>query len=349
MIQKSLSEEAHKSILKKYGTGVFTDPRKVMESPPMIVPMTPAIDISIYGGAQEGSWITLTGMPKMGKSTLALKFAANCQKPEYGGRTIYYIDVEGRISKKNLDWAGFDFDKFHLIRSHKLPPTEEFPNGEPVIYYAEDYLGMGLDFLKNDHGCVLIIDSIPMLTPRSTGEKSDFGEAGRRAEVNSLLSKFCQEVAQILPVNKNFVVAITQMMGNPSGKGKTRTEKGGFAIAYQADTKLEATYMEKISKKEGEAPIGQRVHWEVHCCSLGPPFQKPEMIIRYGEGVDTISEIIGCAKEYGVVELSGAWFKHKDAAGVEQKFQGEEKFRIYLKENPDETDIIYGKLLSLFK
>src|SRR6185312_4880436 len=111
MIQKSLSEEAHKSILKKYGTGVFTDPRKVMESPPMIVPMTPAIDISIYGGAQEGSWITLTGMPKMGKSTLALKFAANCQKPEYGGRTIYYIDVEGRISKKNLDWAGFDFDK----------------------------------------------------------------------------------------------------------------------------------------------------------------------------------------------------------------------------------------------
>lgn len=345
-----LSEIAHKAFLDKYGKGALTNAANLVDCPPMVVPMTPAIDLAIHGGAPEGSWITLTGMPKMGKTTLALRFAANCQSVEYGSRNVYYIDVEGRLKAMNIACTkGFIIEKFKVIRSHKLPPDKDNPDGVTVIYSAEEYLGMGLDLLKNDPGCVLIIDSIPMLAAMSVQEKKNFGDSGRRAEVNSLLSDFCKEVSQILPVNKNFIVAITQMMGNPSGKGKARTEKGGYAIAYQADIKLEATYMEKESKKEGEVPYGQKVHWDVHCCALGPPFQKPEMLIRYGEGVDTVAEIIACAKEYGTIELNGAWFKFNDSTGKENKFQGADKLRNWLIENPAECDVIHKKTLELLK
>ena len=45
-----------------------------------IISVSPAIDLALGGGIREGSWLTLTGDPKSGKTTTAMQIAANCQQ-----------------------------------------------------------------------------------------------------------------------------------------------------------------------------------------------------------------------------------------------------------------------------
>ena len=41
----------------------------------------------------------------------------------------------------------------------------------------------------------------------------------QRADGAKLLAKFCRKVANVIPVNKNIVIGITHLMGNPTGYG----------------------------------------------------------------------------------------------------------------------------------
>ena len=69
------------------------------------ISISPAIDIALGGGIKEGSWLTLTGDPKSGKTTTAMQIAANCQKE---GRPIIYLDVEGRLKDMNFEVHDLD-------------------------------------------------------------------------------------------------------------------------------------------------------------------------------------------------------------------------------------------------
>ena len=68
-------------IIKDYGK-IITTGTKVLESQKnkKVISVSPAIDIALGGGILEGSWLTLTGDPKSGKTTTAMQIAANCQK-----------------------------------------------------------------------------------------------------------------------------------------------------------------------------------------------------------------------------------------------------------------------------
>jgi recombination protein RecA len=160
----------------------------------------------------------------------------------------------------------------------------------------------------------------------------------QRADGAKLLAKFCRKVANVIPVNKNIVIGITHLMGNPTGYGAEFKEKSGQAIAYQTDIKIKAkTFKPWVLSSDG-TQIGQEVEWQVLCSALGPPGGSITSYIRYGQGIDKHMEIITLACDIGLINKGGAWYTLDFLGEQKQKMQGTEKIRQFLIDNPASFD-----------
>jgi hypothetical protein len=85
-----------------------------------------------------------------------------------------------------------------------------------------------------------------------------------------------------------------------------------------------------LTKGDESTRVGQVVTWSVITSALGPPMGKVQTYLRYGYGLDHTKELIGISLDFGIIEKNGpSWYVF---AG--EKFQGEEKLRTFLLENP---------------
>lgn len=342
-----MNEALLTDIQKILGEGAIVSAKSVCDNVRQVIPTTPAVDIGISGGIPEGSTTVITGIPKAGKTTLVLHIIANAQKPEYGSRNGYYFDVEGRVKEMNLQACeALDKEKLHVIKSFRDTDT-----GEVKVLMAEEILDSVIAILKNDPGCVVVIDSIAALLAKSEAILN-IGDFGKRATVPTLLSQFFNQVGQILPVNRNLLILVSHIMANPSGRGKATMEKGGYGKDYQADVKLEAKWVEKITvgAAENGKVIGQICHWQVLCSALGAPFQDVAMRIRFGKGIDESSELVNIAISYGLIKKAGSWLTITclgDEVG-EVKAQGLEKMIDLINEKPEIKSLLHTKIREFF-
>lgn len=314
-------------VVKTFGDDIILSGNAVVDKKVLTIPFSPSLDIILNGGVPEGSFVVLTGQPKCGKTTSSLDFAATAQKPEYAygsfkdGREVYYLNIEGRLKKRDLEGIpGLNLSKFHVIGSQ---------TGK--ILHAEEYLQIGERIINEIPGSVVIIDSYSALCTEA--EITSDMDKMQRADGAKLLAKFCRKVANVIPVNKNIVIGITHLMGNPTGYGAEFKEKSGQAIAYQTDIKLRAKSFKPWVLSADSSQIGQEIEWNVICSALGPPGGSITSYIRYGQGIDKQMEIINLASDIGIIHKGGAWYT---LTSVEDKpkFQGTEKLRAYLMENP---------------
>jgi recombination protein RecA len=165
----------------------------------------------------------------------------------------------------------------------------------------------------------------------------------QRADGAKLLAKFCRKVANVIPVNKNIVVGITHLMGNPTGYGAEFKEKSGQAIAYQTDIKLRAKKFSPWLLGKENTQIGQEVEWQVVCSALGPPGATTTSYIRYGEGIDKSMELFNMAVDIGIISKGGAWYTFTELED-KPKFQGAEKARDFMVSNPDIYEALSNKV-----
>jgi RecA/RadA recombinase len=260
-------------------------------------------------------------------TTTSLDFAATAQRPEYQGglktpREVYYLNIEGRLKKRDLEGIpGLNLDRFHVIGSQ-----------QGKILHAEEYLQIAEKIINEIPGSVLIIDSYSALCTEA--EITSEMDKMQRADGAKLLAKFCRKVANVIPVNKNIVIGITHLMGNPTGYGAEFKEKSGQAIAYQTDIKLRAKTFKPWTLSADSTQIGQEIEWQVICSALGPPGGNITSYIRYGQGVDKYMEAITLASDMGIIHKGGAWYTLTSLED-KPKFQGAEKVRQYLLENTD--------------
>lgn len=325
-------------ILKKYGDGVLVGGSTIIDENNLTIPVSPSINISLNGGIPEGTWTILSSKPKWGKTTLALFFASVAQREEYGSREVFYLDIEGRLKKLNLQGiAGLNLEKFHAIRS-----TEE------KILSAQDFLSIGEDILKSMKRCVLIVDSYSALCHEKELLEG-VGTSTRGAGGYTLLAGFCRQMSQVVPVMKSNVIGIVQMMANVTGYGAPMVEKGGTSIMYQADVWLRAKSMKPWIVAEKQ--IGQITTWHCVTSALGAPGAEVENYIRYGIGIDVVRELIDLGCAIGLIDKPerGAWYTCKfmqdhlallnasewnDNTAKQCKFQGEAKLYKHLQDNP---------------
>lgn len=317
-------------VQKDFGDDIILSGNSIVDRKIVVIPVSPALDMVLSGGIPEGSFVVLTGQPKCGKTVTSLDFAATAQRPEYQGaskkpREVYYLNIEGRIKKRDLEGIkGLDLERFHVIGSQ-----------QGKILHAEEYLQIAEKIINQEPGCVLIIDSYSALCTEA--EITSDMDKMQRADGAKLLAKFCRKVANVIPVNKNIVIGITHLMGNPTGYGAEFKEKSGQAIAYQTDIKLKAKTFKPWTTGADGTQIGQEVEWQVVCSALGPPGATTTSYLRYGQGIDKYTEIINIACDIGAINKGGAWYtltSEKDSP----KFQGTEKVRNHLVDNQTAYD-----------
>ncbi len=330
-------------ISDKFGD-VIHEANVLLAMPQVVIPIGPALDEGIHGGIPEGSWVLLSGPEKCGKTTTALQIAANAQKEEFGARDIYYIDAEGRFKKMNMNSViGLKADKFFLVQSQ-----------EGNILTAEDFLTIAIDIVKNHPRSVLIIDSASALCHSTTMEEAILN-SNTRSPIPKLMSAFCKTIGTIVPINKNIVIVINHLITNTGGgKGPKYMEDGGKKLQYQGDVRLRCTHFTpwKNNKNDpDEEPFGQVLHWQVRSSALGKPGAKIDSYIRYGKGIDKLTELITMATDLGLITKSGTWYNCDFLQGVAEdiKYQGATKLYQFLNDHPEyqvKLEKDYYELLS---
>jgi len=314
-------------ITKSFGDKIILSANSIVDKDSLIIPVSPSLDTVLGGGIPEGSFVVLTGQPKCGKTTTSLSFVATAQKPEYQGelkkpRHVYYLNIEGRLKKRDIEGIpDLDLSRFDVVGSQ-----------QGKILHAEEYLQIAERIINEEPVCVLIIDSYSALCTEA--EITSDMDKMQRADGAKLLAKFCRKVANVIPVNKNVVIGITHLMGNPTGYGAEFKEKSGQAIAYQTDVKLRAKTFKPWLLSADATQIGQEVEWQVVCSALGPPGATTTSYIRYGQGIDKQMELIMLACDLGLINKGGAWYT-LDFLEEKVKLQGAEKIRQYLIDHPE--------------
>ncbi len=300
-----------KYVKKTYGEGIIQSASFLLDEVERIVPVGPALNLGLSGGIPEGSWFILTGEPKTGKTTTMLHFVAKCQQEANGSRPVMYLDIEGRLKKMNVTGIkGLDIEKMKYVRSKK-----------GLILTAEQFLDIGMHFLDDTPGGVLVVDSFSAL----------FGEAQHAKEMNEdtmggsakLQSKFVDKVRQTVRVNKNIVVGTTHQTASLAKFGSAMREKTSMSLKYQADVKL-AVHGKPKPYMAGTKQIGLIVTWKIETSALGPPGEVVSYI-RFGQGIDEITELIQLASEVGLIDKpkESAWYAYGELklCGLDKMYQ----------------------------
>jgi len=280
-----------------------------------------SLDLALgIGGIPKGRIIEIFGPEASGKTTLALHVVASSQKK---GGTAAYIDVEHALEPAYARALGVNIDDLLISQ----PDT-----GEQALDITESLVRSGaVD--------VVIIDSVAALIPRTELE----GEIGDSVVgvLARLMSQAMRRLAGIISKNNCTVVFINQlrqkigvMYGNPE------TTPGGLALKYYASVRLDVRRVESL--KVGGEVVGNHTRVKVVKNKVAPPFHEAEFDIMYGEGISKLGEIIDLAVKLEIIDKGGAWFTVGD-----QRIQGRDGVKQYLRENPEICDQIEAQVRSL--
>lgn len=322
-----------KELEKEYGE-IFIDSEHLESIRGAVIPTTLSLDIGLHGGIVEGTIISIAGNPGSGKTSLCLTIISNAQKL---GKTIYYIDVEGRLQPELLKTIpDLNLDNFHIIRSTK----EKFLT-------AEDFLNIINKIIATEENVFIVLDSVASLCAE-TSYSSEHGEAKAMMGIPRLMYESCRKAAQILPAMKSNIVYITHVQANPSPYGGP-AEVGGNAIKYQASYRLTCMSSSETPKDGDKAgnKTGRESKFKIYKSAIGPGTGDAIFYIRYGHGYDREMDIVNVAEELGFIMKAGAWFSFKNSEDKEVKVQGTEKLVEYLRANQEESDYLDTKIRKL--
>lgn len=326
--------EVERLIIKEFGD-VLTSADYVKSLRNIIIPVTPKLNMILGGGVPEGTFMIISGPPKLGKSQMSLQIAGNAQKilSTSGDRKVYYFDIEGRIKyrdlqgNKNLDLHP---DKFTLIQSK-----------EGNILTGDKFIDIAEKLINTRPGCVFILDSLSSICTQSRQD----GNIGDRVRDDAplLLSNFCKRISQVIAINKSIIIGITHRIAN-QGQGHAKwVEASGTKIQYQGDCKLVGQYFKAWQTADGN-PIGQEVFWQCAFSGLGPPGKETNSWLKFGEGFDEVQELIDIGSDTGIIQKGGSWYTFEDI-----KVQGAEKLRLELVSNKEKYNSLKKQVDAIYK
>ncbi|NLB79673.1 MAG: recombinase RecA [Clostridiaceae bacterium] len=277
------------------------------------------LDIALgVGGLPRGRIIEIFGPESSGKTTVALHIVAEAQK---AGGEAAFIDAEHALDPVYAKKLGVDID--NLIVSQ--PDT-----GEQALEITEALVRSGaID--------VIVIDSVAALVPKAEidGEMGD----SHMALQARLMSQAMRKLSGIISKSKTVAVFINQlrekvgiMFGNPE------VTPGGRALKFYSSVRLDVRRVETL-KDAGEA-VGNRTKVKVVKNKVAPPFKEAEFDIIYGQGISREGCILDIGFTLDIITKCGAWFSY----GVQRNGQGCENVKKFLKENPEISKEIEGKV-----
>jgi RecA/RadA recombinase len=327
-------------LVKQFGKKAFITGDKLTSSDSLI-PISPRLNIIVGGGIPGGSFVNISGDPKVGKTVTALTIAKNAIAQD---RPVYYFNIEGRLKVRDLAGIdGLDRSKITVVRSYRDEET-----GKVRILTAEEYLQIAEHYIHNVYGSVLIFDSVSQLACEEELD-CDIGKKNR-APGAVLMAQFCRQMSNVVPVNDNIIISIIHLIAN-TGYGGPKVESGGNKIKFACDVGLRCKGF-KFKRPGGNddaplPPYGQEVTWQTYSTPTIAPGQTITSYIRYGFGVDHILETISLATDAKLIQKSGGGGWHTLTYDDNKKFQGEEKLRKYFVEDKDAYTLLQKKVQEL--
>lgn len=309
--KKTALESALKQIEKQYGQGAIM---RLGETSHLKVDAISTGSLTLdlatgIGGLPKGRIIEIYGPESSGKTTLALHCVAECQK--LGGEAAF-IDAEHALDPGYAKNLGVDVDSLLVSQPD---------NGEQALEITEQLVRSGaVD--------IIVVDSVAALVPRSEIE-GDMGDShvGLHAR---LMSQALRKLTGAINKSNCIIIFINQLrekVGVIYGNPEVTT--GGRALKFYSSMRIDVRKIEQL-KAPGNEFIGSRTRAKIVKNKVAPPFKQAEFDIMYGTGIDKVGEIADLAVTLGIASKGGAWFTYG-----EERFQGKEKFKDYIKSNPD--------------
>jgi recombination protein RecA len=273
-----------------------------------------SLDIALGGGIPCGRIIEIYGPESSGKTTISLHAIAEIQRK--GGRAAF-IDAEHALDLGYAKKIGVDVDNLLVSQPD---------DGEQALEITEALVRSGgID--------LIVIDSVAALTPRAEIEGT-MGDSHMGLQAR-LMSQALRKLTAIVSKTNCSVIFINQlrmkigvMFGNPE------TTAGGNALKFYCSVRLDVRRIDKITEKaangeDGAEVIGNRTRVKVVKNKVAPPFRQAEFDILYARGISKEGDILDLGVKYGILEKSGAYFRH----GEETIGQGREQAKAFLMEN----------------
>ena len=313
-------ELAMGQIERQFGKGsIMKLGGRVVADVPVIPTGSLALDRALgVGGIPRGRVIELFGPESSGKTTLALHIVAESQKRD---GIAAFIDAEHALDIAYAKKLGVNCDDLLVSQ----PDT-----GEQALEITEVLVRSGaMD--------AVVIDSVAALVPRAEIE-GDMGDVHMGLQAR-LMSQALRKLTASIGKSRTSVIFINQirmkigvMFGNPE------TTPGGNALKFYSSVRLDIRRIGSI--KDGQELVGNRTRVRVVKNKLAPPFKDAEFDIMFGEGISAAGDLLDMAVQAQVVDKSGAWYSFdKERIG-----QGRENTKTFLKENPDVSARILGKV-----
>ena len=262
------------------------------------------------GGLPRGRVIEIYGPESSGKTTLAIHAIAECQKK---GGIAAFIDAEHAFDSFYAKKLGVDVDNLLVSQPD---------NGEQALEIADNLIRSGaID--------IIVIDSVAALTPKAEID-GDMGDSKVGLQARLMSHCCCIFINQLRE-------KIGVLFGNPE------TTTGGNALKFYASVRIDIRRTQAI--KDGDQNIGNRVKVRIVKNKVAPPFRTCEFDLMFGEGISKLGEIIDIGVELDIIHKSGSWFSYGDA----KLAQGREALKQLLRDNPELTEELEGKIRAALK
>lgn len=273
-----------------------------------------ALDIALgVGGIPRGRIVELYGDFSSGKTTLCQHIIANTQK--LGGYCVF-IDTEHALDPTYAKACGVSIDDLFISQPD---------SGEQALELADK----ALDF----NPAIIVIDSVAGLVSRAEieGQMGDSHMALTARLMSQALRKLTGKAKK-----SNTTIIFTNQLRDTIGVmfGPKQDTTGGKALRFWASVRLECKA--RTVEKERDEDVGRLHEVIVKKNKVAPPLKKANFIIRFGEGISQIDEIIDYIENTTLLEdfaqKAGAWYTIKLEPPI--KVQSKINFRQYLIENP---------------
>jgi len=265
------------------------------------------------GGVPRGRIVEIYGPESSGKTTICLHIIAEAQKE---GGLAAFIDAEHAL---DVNYA----KKLHVDVNNLLISQPD---------YGEQALEIVDTLVRSNALDVIVIDSVAALVPRSEIE-GEMGDAQMGVQAR-LMSQALRKITGAVSRSRTTVIFTNQLRSKIGVMfGSPETTTGGNALKFYASVRMDIRRIAAI--KSGEDITGNRTKVKIVKSKVAPPFKVVEFDIMYNQGISKEGDLIDLAVAKGVLQKSGAWFTYG-----EERFNGREKFRTRLSEEPE----LYNKI-----
>tara|TARA_R110002050_G_scaffold164919_1_gene295101 strand:- start:3088 stop:4113 length:1026 start_codon:yes stop_codon:yes gene_type:complete len=281
------------------------------------------LDIALgAGGLPFGRVVEIYGPESSGKTTLTLEVIAQAQRE---GKVCAFVDAEHALDPVYAGKLGVNIDELLVSQ----PDT-----GEQALEICDMLTRSGaID--------IIVVDSVAALTPKAEIE-GDMGDSHMGLQAR-MLSQAMRKLTANLKKSNTMLIFINQIrmkIGVMFGSPETTT--GGNALKFYASVRLDIRRIGAV--KNGDEIVGNETRVKVVKNKIAPPFKQAEFQILYGQGINSLGELIDLGVQNGFVEKAGAWY----SCNGERIGQGKANATKYLEEHPEMAKDIDVKLRDLF-